>query len=129
VVVLDTHVWLWWAGRLAGLSAAAEDAIERAGEVGIAAISCWEMAMLAVKGRIALEPDIEGWIRRALALPGVVALPTTPRIATRAGLLAPGEFPGDPADRLIYATAVDAGAALVTKDEGLRSFDPRKTIW
>ena len=85
--------------------------------------------MLVVRGRIELDRDPRRWIRQALAQPGVLAMPLTPTAATEAALLAAGEFPGDPADRMIYATAREAGALLISKDQALREFDPRGVLW
>lgn len=127
-VLLDTHVWIWWAadpGRLSSRSAAL---IADAGTVLLASISCWEVAMLAAKGRIEFDRPVERWIRQALARPGLHSVPLSPAAATAAGLL-PGSFPGDPADRLIYATARAEGAELLTRDRRLRDFDPRGTGW
>jgi PIN domain nuclease of toxin-antitoxin system len=68
-------------------------------------------------------------VRQALAQPRVVALPPSPDIAVAAALLDPDAFPGGPIDRMIYATARDAGAVLVTRDRALHAFDGRNTIW
>jgi PIN domain nuclease of toxin-antitoxin system len=129
VVVLDTHAWLWWVDAPGRLSVAAAEAIERADAVGVPAICCWELAMLTVKRRIELDRAPEAWIRQALARPGTVALELGPKIAVDAALLDRDGFSGDPADRLIYATARDRGAPLVTRDVGLREYDPRATVW
>jgi PIN domain nuclease of toxin-antitoxin system len=85
--------------------------------------------MLAARGRVAFDRGAPAWIRQALAQPGIVALPLGPKVAVDAAMLPAGEFVGDPADRFIYATARDRGAGLVTRDERLRDFDPRATIW
>jgi PIN domain nuclease of toxin-antitoxin system len=81
------------------------------------------------RGRISLDRDIRLWVRQALAQPRVVALAPSPDVAIAAALLDPDTFPGDPVDRMIYATARDAGAVLVTRDRALRAFDDRNTIW
>jgi PIN domain nuclease of toxin-antitoxin system len=129
VLVLDTHAWIWWADDPARLSPAARDAIAAADPIGVPAISCWEVAMLAQAGRVGFDRDVATWIRQALAQPGVVALPLSPKVAVDAALLSAAGFPGDPADRLIYAAARDEGVLLVTRDERIREFDPRGTIW
>lgn len=129
VVVLDTHVWLWWLSRPEKLSERALDAIERSDSIGISAISCWEVAMLARRGRIALDREPRRWVRQALSRPGLVALALTPKLALDAEDLEEEGFGADPADRMIYATARDCGAVLVTKDSSLRRFDPRGTLW
>lgn len=128
-VVLDTHAWVWWAADPDRLSEAAAAAIEHSEDVGVSAISCWEVTMLVAKGRLEIDRPVERWIRQALGRPGVRALPLGPREATAAGLLQDDGFPGDPADRMIYATARAAGSPLVTRDEAIRAHDPRGTLW
>lgn len=129
MVVLDTHAWIWWADDPARLSPTALAAIEKADPIGVAAISCWELAMLSQSGRLTLDREPARWVRQALAQPGVVAIPLGPKVALEAALLDRQEFVGDPADRLIYATARDVGAPLITRDQRLRDFDPRGTVW
>jgi PIN domain nuclease of toxin-antitoxin system len=129
VVVLDTHAWIWWTDDPKRLSLAAREAIGEADPIGVAAISCWELGMLSLSGRVTLDRDPSRWVRQALAQPGVVAIPLTPKVALDAALLERDGFVGDPADRLIYATARDAGARLVTRDTRLREFDRRGTLW
>jgi PIN domain nuclease of toxin-antitoxin system len=111
------------------LSRRASEAIERADSVGVCAISCFELSLLVVRGKVEVDPDLRQWIARALAQKRVEALPVTPEIATDAALLEREGFHGDPADRIIYATARAHGARLVTKDAPLRRFDPQRTLW
>jgi PIN domain nuclease of toxin-antitoxin system len=128
VTVLDTHAWLWWISGDARLSRTARRVIESDGEPAIATISVWETATLARLGRLRLAPDLRTWLARALGGSGVTALALTSDVAAAAGVL-PDAFPGDPADRIAYATAVSAGAQLVTKDRRLRTYDPARTVW
>jgi PIN domain nuclease of toxin-antitoxin system len=129
VIVLDTHAWLWWAAEPVKLSRAAQDTIDHAERIGIATISCWEVAMLVEAGRIELDRPAGAWIEQALADARTQSLPLTSTVAVQAALLGREGFVGDPADRIIYATARNAGARLVTRDKSLRTFDPRGTIW
>lgn len=130
MVVLDTHVWLWWLATPEKLSRAAREAIDAADEIGIAAISAWEVAMLADRGRIELDRPAVRWIRDALAAdPRIVALSLTVPLAAEAAQLGNDGMHGDPADRFIYATARDRRATLITRDEALRAFDPDRTLW
>ena len=128
-VVLDTHAWFWSNNQEARLGDEARSAIAGADGIGVSAVSCWELAMLASKGRLEFPQGVRTWIRQALALPGVVALPLDPEAAVDAALLERELLGADPADRMIYATARSRGALLVTKDRQLRDFDPRGTLW
>jgi PIN domain nuclease of toxin-antitoxin system len=129
VIVLDTHAWLWWTAAPEHLSLSARREIDEATRVGVSSLSAWEIATLVRRGRIALDRDVRLWVRQALAQPRVVALMPSTDIAIAAALLDPDTFPGDPIDRMIYATARDAGAVLVTRDRALRAFDDHNTIW
>lgn len=116
-VVLDSHVVHWWSAEPARISAVAADAIANADQLAVADISWFELAWLADHARIALSVPLDAWLR---SLAGQLqTIPITPSIASRAVGL-PSSFPGDPADRLIYATAVEQGWRLVTKDRRLR---------
>ncbi|HEX9603678.1 MAG TPA: type II toxin-antitoxin system VapC family toxin [Myxococcales bacterium] len=126
--MLDTHAWIWWVADPARLSSAAKRAIEKARVRGVCAISVWELAVLIERGRLVLDREVTDWVRDALALPGVELLPLTPEIALAAGG-AVLELHGDPADRMIAATALAHRARLVTKDERLRVVRTLDTVW
>jgi len=128
VIVADTHTWLWWTDDPGRLSEAARTAIEVADRVLVSAISCLELSTLVRRGRIAVDRPVEAWIAQALGGERFEAVPVTPRIASAAGLL-PDAFPGDPADRIIYATALSVGARLVTRDDAIHACDARSTVW
>jgi PIN domain nuclease of toxin-antitoxin system len=127
-VLLDSHVVHWWSAEPDRLSTAATQALDAADELAVASISWFELAWLAVRERIVVSITIRSWLEDLAA--AVRTVGTTPAIAaTAAGL--PGSFPGDPADRLIYATAIEHGWRLVTKDgrlQGHRHPQP-VTIW
>lgn len=116
-LLLDTHVVHWWSSEPGRLSGAARRALEGADELAVAAISWYELAWLAEKGRVAATLPVRAWLAE---LSGYVrTTPLTPAIAATAAAL-PEAFPPDPADRLIYATAIENGWRLVTKDRRLR---------
>ncbi|MGH2376909.1 MAG: PIN domain-containing protein [Candidatus Limnocylindria bacterium] len=117
-VVLDSHVVHWWSAEPARISAAASRAISGADELAVADISWFELAWLARHERIVVTIPITYWLRQLAAQ--IHSIPVTPAIAATAVAL-PSSFPGDPADRLIYATAIENGWRLITKDRGLRS--------
>ncbi|MBV9162873.1 MAG: type II toxin-antitoxin system VapC family toxin [Pseudonocardiales bacterium] len=127
-LLLDTHVLQWWSAEPERLSDAATDAIAGADELAVAAISWYELAWLAAHERIVLTIPIASWLARLAA--GVRTVGITPAIAHTAIALS-STFLGDPADRLIYATAVECGWSLVSKDRRLREHPyPREiTIW
>jgi PIN domain nuclease of toxin-antitoxin system len=127
MIVLDTHAWIWWTADPDCLSPRARHAIEQSTEIGIAAISCWEVAMLVQKGRLEFDRDVLLWVRQALAQPRCSLLPPTPDIAVASAQLT--DFAGDPADRIIVATTLAYRAQLVTKDRALRLDKRVVTVW
>ncbi len=129
MIVLDTHAWIWWVTDPERLSTLAQETIAKATTIGVSTLSAWEIAMLASRKRIALDRDVGTWVRQALAQPRVEPLPPSADIAVAAGLLDAQGFPGDPADRLIYATARANRAQLVTRDAAIQAFDPQLTVW
>lgn len=116
-VLLDSHVVHWWSAEPDRLSTRAARLVAGADELAVAAISWFELAWLARNERITLSIPMGGWLATLAAQVRTVGI--SPRIAEAAVSL-PSTFPGDPADRLIYATAVEHGWPLVTKDRRLR---------
>ena len=128
MIVLDTHAWIWWAAESPRLSTRARATIDEAESLGVSAISCWEVAMLVERGRLKLDRETLTFVRQALAMPRVELLPVTPEAAVAAARLPP-DFQGDPADRMIAATALEGGASVVSKDSRLRRLRELKVIW
>ena len=90
-------------------------------------MSVWEVAQHAAVGRIELTRSVRSWLRAALASdPRVVSLPVTPEIALTAGGIA---FLREPGDSVIYATAVEYDARLVSRDSRLHDHDPTRVVW
>jgi PIN domain nuclease of toxin-antitoxin system len=116
-LVLDSHVVHWWSAEPSRISRAATKALNEADELAVAASSWFELGWLAEHERIIVTIPIRSWLDQLAA--NVRTLPLTPAIAATAVAL-PSSFPGDPADRLIYATAIEHGSQLVTKDRKLR---------
>ena len=131
MIVLDTHVLLWWVSNPDQLSRKARSTIERTiadGSIYISSISAWEIAMLVERKRLALTMDVKDWITRCEAIPYIKFVPVTNGIAIKAVQLT-GDIHNDPADRIITATTLSMGATLVTMDEKLRNYQFVKTIW
>ena len=119
LVLLDTHIWIWLLNGDNRLKSSPcltmiEEAVKRSA-LKVSAISVWEVGMLEVKGRINFEIECMDWINKALNVPGISLVPLTPEIAILSSRL-PGDFHGDPADRIIVATARKIGATLITND-------------
>lgn len=127
-VLLDTHVIHWWSAEPKRVSARASKALEHADELAVSAISWYELAWMARHERIVVNIPIRSWLEGLAAQLRTIGL--TPAIADAAVSL-PSSFPGDPADRLIYATAIEHGLKLVSKDRTIRDHDrPRSlTVW
>ncbi len=131
MIVLDTHTWVWWVGCPELLSKTASREIDQAldeSSIYISAISCWEVSMLVMKGRLELTTNLEDWIARSEALPFFQFVPVNNRIAVQSNRL-PGELHSDPADRIIIATALSLGAPLITKDRKIRSYPNVESLW
>ena len=117
-VLLDTHVVHWWSAEPERISHAATEALNDADELAVAAITWFELAWLARHERILVTIPIRSWLDRLAGHVRIAGI--TPAIAETAVSL-PSSFSADPADRLIYATAIEHGWRLVTKDTQLRS--------
>lgn len=117
MVLLDTHVVLWWSAEPDRVSKRARVALEAAGELAVAGISWFELAWMARNERVVLSVPVRTWLDGLAAQLRTLGL--TPAIAEAAVAL-PSSFPRDPADRLIYATAVEHDLPLVTKDRAIR---------
>ncbi len=132
MIVIDTHILVWWASGTALLSDPAEQAIRHSlnhgGEVIISSISAWEIAMLIEKGRLILSMDIENWLDEVSQIDGVRFLPVDNEIAVKSTLL-PGEFHKDLADRIIVTSARKLSAPLITADEKIIAYQHVSTIW
>jgi PIN domain nuclease of toxin-antitoxin system len=130
VIVLDTHVWLWWLSNPEKLSKGAAKRIEREtsdGRICISSISVWETAMLVAKGRLELSIDLNDWLAISESLPFVEFIPVSNRIALQSVHLQ--ELHNDPADRIIIATAIELSASVVSADNKIIAYPFVKTIW
>jgi PIN domain nuclease of toxin-antitoxin system len=129
VILLDTHVLVWAVEDSKRLSRAAASENRRArrhGGLAVSAITVWELAWLLARGRIQACGTIEAAVH--LLLEDVTIRPITPEIAALATQF-PDDYPRDPADRLIGATARAEGLTLVTRDQRIRRSPLLKTVW
>jgi PIN domain nuclease of toxin-antitoxin system len=129
MIILDTHVLVWAVAESKKLSRPAELAIRKyrlQDGVAVSAVTLWELALLVARGRIQGYGTVERSVEKLIE--GVTVKTITPEIAALATQF-PDDYPRDPADRLIGATARAEGLALVTRDENIRRSPLLKTIW
>jgi PIN domain nuclease of toxin-antitoxin system len=124
-ILMDTHIWIWlMEGNPVLIGSKALTLIEKAAESGllsVSVISVWEIGMLESKSRITLNVPCMEWIDKALILPGLHLIPLSPEIAIESTRL-PNIFHGDPADRIITATARVNDITLITKDKKILAY-------
>lgn len=127
-ILLDTHVVHWWFAEPERLSPSAIAALEDADVLAVAAITWFELAWLATHGRITVSVPVRSWLEEFSGQ--MRTIDASPAVAATAASL-PRSFPQDPSDRLIYATAIEYGWQLVTRDERMRRHrHPRQiTVW
>jgi PIN domain nuclease of toxin-antitoxin system len=130
MIVLDTHVWVWWVNESFELSPGKRQIITglQADGLGVSVISCWEIAKLVEKGRLALAVPVGQWINQALAYPGICLLPLEASIAVASTQL-PQPFHNDPADQIITATARELECPLATDDGKMLAYPHVKLVW
>lgn len=131
MILLDTHVLAWLVTDDDRLSRSARSAIRRARAsdgVAIADVTIWELAFLFSRGLLRTRGTVENTVHNFVTRSGVSVKPITAEIAALATHF-PEDYPKDPIDRLIGATARAEGIALVTRDEKIRSSPLVRTIW
>lgn len=126
MILLDTHIWIWWATSPERLNAGQLSAL-RSESAAVSAISFWELAMLAAKGRIELDEPLPDWIDHNLNAFGITTVEITPTIAYTANNLRDLEH-RDPADRMILATALEHSLTLLTIDRVLLAYPHVKSL-
>jgi PIN domain nuclease of toxin-antitoxin system len=134
MILLDTHVLIWMSSDPKKLTKRAHEAIRRAREqtgrgnpgVAVAAITLWELAWLAHSGRLQVAGSVDSYVRETVSR--VIVRPLTAEIAALAVQM-PADFPRDPADRMIVATAAAEGLALLTADDRIRKSGRVTVIW
>jgi PIN domain nuclease of toxin-antitoxin system len=129
-LLLDTHAWVWWATRPERLSGRQRAAIERARRAGreallVSIISCWEVALLAHRGRLRFSIPADAWLEQASTLPGLEIVPLSLATISTAVRL---DRLRDPADQLVVATALERGARLVTSDRRIAEAEEVRVI-
>lgn len=130
MVVLDTNALIYDALQPKRLTPRALRAIEAAGENGEIAcsdISLWEIAMLVAKKRLDPGAGLTQFLHDMIQARALRVLPITPEIAA---LSQSRQFShGDPADRIISATALYHHARLISADAKLRKLEVLEVVW
>jgi len=131
MIVLDTHVWLWWLHDPDRLSPVADKLIQQeqvSGAIVISAISVWEVAVKVQSGKLSIPLDINSWYELARSYPATVIEPLSPLDAIASTQL-PGECHKNPADRIIISLARRLAVPLVTCDRKILDYAHVTTFW
>jgi len=123
MIIIDTHIWIWWVTNSVSLSAAHRNFLEKQNEdeIAINIISCWEIAKAVEKERLQLNISVEQWLKEAIEFYNVTIIPLDIPIIIESTRL-PGDFHKDPADQLIVATARVLDVPLMTADEKILKY-------
>ncbi len=129
MILLDTHIWIWWVHGDRQLADSNKNFLQNNEEqgFGISIISCWEVAKLVQKKRLVLPLEIDEWLSLALNYPGVALLNLTPAIIIDSTRL-PGNFHKDPVDELLVATSRVNDLPLMTADAKILNY-PHARVW
>lgn len=128
MIVLDTHIWVWWVDGNQRLTKANEQWIQQhqSQGLGVSIISCWEVAKLVENNKLVLSCSVSEWLNGALAYPGVQLLDLTLPIVVESTQLV--GFHRDPADQIIVATARIYQCPLLTVDEKILNYPNVQTL-
>jgi PIN domain nuclease of toxin-antitoxin system len=131
MILLDTNAILRLALHPEKLSRAATRAIAKAyasDGIAIASITLWEIAMLVDRNEVVVPSSTEGFLSALSERPGLRVLELSAQVAALS-MRFPPDFPKDPADRIIAATARAHDLTLVTRDQRLQDSPLLRTIW
>ena len=128
MIVLDTHIWVWWVSENPRLTPQQQETIAayQSSGLGVSIISAWEVAKLVEKKRLELSCSVEEWLKQAVAYPGVRILPLTLSIVVQSTQLT--GFHNDPADQMIVATSKVRNCPLLTADEKILAYPGLQTL-
>ena len=129
MILLDTHAWLWWLQpKVREMPEATRRFIASASEpVGVASVSCLEVAWLVKKGRVALPVPTKEFFILGIERAGLELVPLTPSIAARSAELP--DIHRDPIDRVLIATALELDATLVSRDASITAYPDVRVTW
>ena len=132
MIVLDTHVLVWWVANPEKLSKRAQEKIARevkkGGQLLASSISVWEIYLLVAKNKLSFSVDVDTWLEKVESLPFMQFIPVDNKIAAKSVNL-PEPLHSDPTDRIIIATALQNGADLITSDKRILAYPSVRSIW
>ncbi|GMR21537.1 MAG: type II toxin-antitoxin system VapC family toxin [Gammaproteobacteria bacterium] len=132
MIVLDTHVLIWWVNGCEKLSSKAKRLVNRHRKeergILVSSISAWEIAVLIGKGRLILSMDVASWLQETAKIPALNFIPIDNEVAVKSTQL-PGTFHKDPADRMIVSLARHFSVPLITADKKILAYPHVKTVW
>jgi PIN domain nuclease of toxin-antitoxin system len=131
MILLDTHVWLWWLHTPEKLSDRSRTLLtigENQNALMVSVISVWEIAVKHSTGKLSLPLSINEWFALAKTRPGITIEPLDPLDAIASTQL-PGDFHKDPADRIIVAITYRRNIELMTCDQKILNYPHIKTLW
>ena len=129
MIMLDTHIWIWWVHGDDRLSSSMLELISNneSKGLGVSIISCWEVAKLVEKGRLDFQISTNDWLNQALSYPGVRLIELIPEICVKSTEML-GGFHKDPADQIITATSMYYNCLLLTCDNKILQYPHVKTF-
>ena len=127
MIVIDTHVWIWWVDDDPRLKRTVRDRLDAETDVRLSAISLLEIATAVSLGRLVLRPSAAHWLAVAQTVEQVTIEPLTDTLCLDSVTL-PGDFHRDPADRLIVALARALRADLATADAKILAYSHVQSV-
>jgi PIN domain nuclease of toxin-antitoxin system len=128
MIILDTHIWVWWVDDNSRLNKKYREWIEEYQPygLGVSIVSCWEVAKLVEKNRLVFSCSVNEWLETALVYPEVQLLNLTLPIVVDSTQLS--GFHSDPFDQVIVATARVYGCPLLTVDAKILNYSGVETL-
>ena len=128
MIILDTHIWIWWVNESPRLTENQKQIIKenQVNGLGISVISCWEVAKLVEKKRLILSIPVEEWLEKASTYPGIKILNLSIPILVESTQLI--GFHNDPADQIIVATSKVKNSKLLTVDKKILNYSGTETF-
>ena len=129
MILLDTHMWIWWVNNSPEISTQQKSTIQNhiSEGIGVSLISCWEVAKKVEIGKLILNRNINEWLELSLSYPGVTPIDLSLEIIVESTKL-PGSFHKDPADQLIVATSRVLDIPLLTADSKILRYSHVRLI-